>query len=536
MIIAKDLFENMLNSPLRHLRGRVEIYQGSALALVCSCHDRLVSFKVERTGEKSKFFGYGISQKLTVKLLDKERELNITKDNTLEVEFGVDVDYLYPYPKFYVDDVSRDETTNQLTIVAYDVLANASKYIVSELEIDYFYTINQFAAAIAARLGVPLVIDATAAAAFETYYENGANFEGTETLREALNAIAEATQTIYYIDHNWNLTFKRLDMVSEPVATISKERYFNLNVKDNYTLAEIAHATELGDNLTTTTGNAGVTQYVRNNPFWELREDTATLLDNAIAAIGGLNITQFDCDWRGNYLLEIGDKIGLVTKDDNLITSFILDDVIEFNGSLKQKTQWEYQGNDSETASNPTSLGEIIKQTYAKVDKANKQIEMVASETSANKDAIATIRLDTESIAASVAKIEKTTTEALDNANNNIATLTSKVEAQITAEDVRLEITNELANGVNTVSTGKGYTFDDTGLTIEDINPDTNNVIKTTVSNNGMVVNANNNDVLTANDEGVQAKDLHATTYLIIGENSRFEDYNGRTGCFWIGG
>jgi hypothetical protein len=41
--------------------------------------------------------------------------------------------------------------------------------------------------------------------------------------------------------------------------------------------------------------------------------------------------------------------------------------------------------------------------------------------------------------------------------------------------------------------------------------------------------------MLTADDSGVQAKNLHATTYLIVGKNSRFEDYGGRTGCFWIG-
>jgi hypothetical protein len=112
------------------------------------------------------------------------------------------------------------------------------------------------------------------------------------------------------------------------------------------------------------------------------------------------------------------------------------------------------------------------------------------------------------------------------------------VSAQITAEDVRFEISKELENGVSTVATGKGYTFNDKGLTIEDTNPDTNNNIKTTVSNNGMVVHSNNSDVLTANDAGVRAKDLHATTYLIIGGNSRLEDYEGgsRTGCFWIGG
>lgn len=41
-------------------------------------------------------------------------------------------------------------------------------------------------------------------------------------------------------------------------------------------------------------------------------------------------------------------------------------------------------------------------------------------------------------------------------------------------------------------------------------------------------------EVLTADNTGVDAKNLHATTYLIIGTNSRFEDYDSRTGCFWI--
>ena len=54
------------------------------------------------------------------------------------------------------------------------------------------------------------------------------------------------------------------------------------------------------------------------------------------------------------------------------------------------------------------------------------------------------------------------------------------------------------------------------------------------------VKKANAEDVLVANSEGVKATDLHAKTYLIIGEGdgrSRFEDYGiKRTGCFWVGG
>ena len=57
-----------------------------------------------------------------------------------------------------------------------------------------------------------------------------------------------------------------------------------------------------------------------------------------------------------------------------------------------------------------------------------------------------------------------------------------------------------------------------------------------TISNNGMVISSNNNDVLIANDEGVKAVDLHATTFIVIGNTSRLQDFKGRTACFWIGG
>ena len=60
--------------------------------------------------------------------------------------------------------------------------------------------------------------------------------------------------------------------------------------------------------------------------------------------------------------------------------------------------------------------------------------------------------------------------------------------------------------------------------------------LSTRVSHNGMRVQYENEDRLVANDKGVEATNLHAKTHLIIGSTSRFEDSNGRTCCFWIGG
>ena len=122
----------------------------------------------------------------------------------------------------------------------------------------------------------------------------------------------------------------------------------------------------------------------------------------------------------------------------------------------------------------------------------------------------------------------KTTTAA------QIDTLTKQVNAAMTADQVEIAISQELEEGVSKVTTSTGFTFNEGGLTVSRSNVD----ITTNISEDGMRITKNNEEVLTANNSGVDAKNLHATTYLIIGRNSRFEDYdNGsRTGCFWIGG
>jgi len=105
--------------------------------------------------------------------------------------------------------------------------------------------------------------------------------------------------------------------------------------------------------------------------------------------------------------------------------------------------------------------------------------------------------------------------------------------AEQTAEGLSLRVRSIVEDGAGRVVTSAGYTFDETGLTVRKSGKE----IKTQITENGMTVYKNNNAVLTANSEGVNAVDLHASTYLIVGGRSRFENYGtDRTGCFWIGG
>lgn len=522
---------NNFNSPVRTVNAKVELYEGSTLADSYNKYYALKELAIERVGE-SKFFGFGICQKANVHLVDKDRLIHITTADHLKVYFSTGGGDVSSFPNFYVTQVRRDENTNELSVTAYDAIYRAAKYTVADLNITAPYTINGFANACAELLGVVLRVSGEAANSFSMSYEAGANFDGTETLREALNAIAEATQTIYFVTNDNRLYFKRLDKSGGPVLEITKETYFNLESGDNRRLAAITHTTELGDNVSASTSATGTTQYVRDNPFWDLREDIDTLLNNAIAAVGGLTINQFSCDWRGNPLLEVGDKISLVAKDNTTVTSFLLDDVISYDGGLSAATGWRYEDTQEETASNPATIGEALNKTFARVDKVNREVTLVASEVSGNTEAINQLQVNTEGITANVQKVEQQTGEALEGLNGEVAELTQKVEATITEDQVNLLISSSLDNGVNKVETATGFTFNEEGLTVSK----TGNEMSTTITEDGMTVYRDSEAVLIADHEGVKAEDLHATTYLIIGSNSRFEDYGNRTACFWIGG
>lgn len=529
-MISNANLSSIVNSPVRTIMAKVELYTDSTLVNTFSYDDKLKSLTIERVGE-NKFFGFGICQKLNIHLLDVNRELAITTADSLKVYFN-DVNTT---PIFYVTEVHRSEITNELSITAYDFLYKAAEHTISELELTAPYTINTIASSIGWFLGDGFTASSILGQynPFTLSFEEGANFDGAETLREVLNAVADATQTVYYVRNDNKLMFENLAHSNSAVYTIDKSMYITLDSGDNRRLATITHATELGDNVSISTVATGSTQFVWDNPFWELRDDIDTLLNYAIEAVGGLTINEFNCEWRGNPLLEPCDKISFVTKDNVTVNTYLLNDVISYDGSLKQETMWSFDINDTDTESNPSNLGEALKKTFARVDKANKQIDLVVSDVNIATEDITNLQLTTDGITASVQEIKDITDSSISNLSGDIESLTSIVESKVSAEDVTIAIRTELDNGVDKVVTSTGFTFDETGLTVSKSGSE----MSTTITEDGMIVYKEDEAMLTANNIGVNATNLHATTYLIIGNNSRFEDYKeDRTACFWIGG
>lgn len=498
MLTATDNFINKMIADVRTVAARVELYNGATLERTFTGSDYIKSIEIERVGDSSKFFGFGVCQKLNLHLIDIDRDIDITTAHSIKVYFGFDDEYVSPFPTFFTTRVYRDEKTSEISVTAYDALYKASELTFNDLGLTAPYTLLQVVILISSRLGCTNVYSIGGNAnALLRNYENGANLGGTERLRFMLDAAAEAMQTIYYIDNTDRLVFKALSK-SGALITIDNSQYIELESGENRRLTTICRCTELGNDIAATTGATGTTQYVRNNPFWDMGDDeaAAALVDEALARVGGLTINQFECDWRGNLLLEVGDKIAFITRDQSEIITYLLDDIVNYNGALTERSRWHFE-DTAETPTNPTNLGDALNKTYAYVDKKNQEITL-----------------------------------GVVSLSNEIGTLATKVEQKVTAEDVVITVEKTLQEGVKEVKTSTDYTFNDEGLTIGK----SDSKITTQITEDGMTVKRSSKALLVANSAGVDAANLHATTYLLIGDNSRLQDYGSRrTGCFWIG-
>lgn len=755
------------------VKAKVEF---SALAEPCTCANYLQDFSVYREGETDKFFGFGVVHRIVINLIDTKRELNITKGGTVKIALGDGENFDYPFPELIIADVLRDEKTNDIKCVAYDVLGAANSFLVDELGLEAPYTLADVAYAIASKLELDsrvYLVEGNSKNyiqydnSFSLSFPEGANFTGDETLRDILNAIAEVTQTIYYINSEGLLTFRRLNSNAGPVARINKNNYYELSTLTPVVLIKLCHTSELGDNLYAgddiqPVGYIGATQYIRDNPFWNNRTNLGDLLNDAFTRVqAGDVISQLECDWAGNYLLEIGDCIAFHDQTGKEYITFLLSDTLDYAGYLNEVTSWEFSQDENVTAANPTTIGEKINQTFARVDKVNKRIDLVVSDVAENKSQLAEIKLTTDDITlrvesleqgeieidvdlendvnfialkervgaleisdtqinasissvettlakdiddsiadlesslqgeiqagdqilnseiiavkervgaleisdteikasvssvestlttkintdvgnletslkeeikagndalsgdivaitervgaleisdteikasvsnvettittvesnlttkidtavsdletdisdietslqgeieagdsnlsneittvksnvsalevrageinATVKSLETTTNNALDAVNYDVETLAKEVSLKVDSEAVSIVVGQVLSEGVDKVVTAsKHYTFDDSGLNISSSDSE----IKTTILEDGMRIYKNTEEVLTADNKGVQATDLHARTFLIIGENSRLEDKDNRTACFWIG-
>ena len=488
-------------------------------------YQTLVSFSIERSVPNGKFFGYAVSQRVTIEVLGTS---TAKKYNSIDIAIGGLHQNQATLPRFYVDTVEYNSAKNTTTITGYDALEYYGSMIFKDSSFTYPMTLLSFAQAMVSR------ISSTLSADFEgvnpTIAKETLNLDGTETYKDVFAAIAEATGTICYCSTGKTIVFKTLPKATADNVghSFDGSNYFDFSTSESVTLGKIASVTELGDNIEVGSGRL---QIIRENPFLVLRSDIASLLDAIYQRVNGITITSHNLNFRGNPFYEIGDLLAVDTTKG--VTKYIhyLSGTFTYDGGISSTTNWE-DGEVQNVEAAPTNLNAAITQTFAKVDKANKQIDLVVSEVEGLNENVSKVTVKTDEISQTVSSTKENVDSSITNIYGEIDTLTKRVQTTMTPDNVSILIQKELTSGVNSVKTRTGFTFDENGLTVEKSGSEMN----TTISEDGMTIYRGGDKVLVANNQGVEATNLHATTYLIIGINSRFEDYDNqqRTGCFWI--
>ena len=531
------MITSYIYSSLDAVKARVQIYDGNGtLITTCTCADVLSDFAVSREGIGGKFFGFGVCHKLEMNIIDIERELEFYKGYYAQVSYGNGLSWDRCYPKFYFDDIKVDKRTGDIKIVAYDRLKQLANHKYSELgftgETTLFNIVSKTSDLMAFKKKYATItsyVDSTYLAAMNTTTVFP-NYEGDEDLRVVLDEVAEWMQLIYCLDRDEALTWRKVCTDTTPVATVYPKDYYEWEQEGNQVLKNLYSINELSDTVGIEINPDGnVLQFIRENQLLANRDDISDILTTNSAQYSH---HPFVLDWSGDYRLEAGDCIEIFDNDGTSTKVFILNDLVEYSGTLSQATAWEWVDNDSEKEETPITIQDKINQTYAKVDKVNKEITLLTEDLGTYPQKIAQLQVSIDDISASVSRVEKTHSDEIDNANGRIDTIAKETALKVDAEGVEIIVEETLSEGVEKVVTSaKKYTFDDTGLNIS--SSDSN--ISTTITEDGMRIYRAGTEVLTADNEGVKAEDLHATTFLIIGTTSRLEDRENRTACFWIG-
>ena len=215
-------------------------------------------------------------------------------------------------------------------------------------------------------------------------------------------------------------------------------------------------------------------------------------------------------DIRPGHILQILDKNG------REITAYVMTKT-----SAGLKTTLECTGSASRNSSTAVN-NQTFKALTGKVLNLRTDVDGLKVENADTKGNLAKLDLRLGNISSDVQRQEETV--------GGLKTQLTQVEQTATGLSLRISSVEE--KGVGKVQTGMGYTFDDNGLHIKKPGQQMENRLDHT----GMTVERSGEVMLRADKDGVLATDVKVRNYLIIGSNSRLEDYEGGTGCFWVGG
>ena len=400
---------------------------------------------------------------------------------------------------FVVKDAEYSDDYNSVKLTCYDLLLYAMQPYTPFIDFSQGVTLGSYLEQIAATLNIPL---ATTAFTNSAVLVDEEKYDRQYTFRDVLTEIAQvAGGTIAIKNDELAVLYP-----TETGITITPDNLKSITVGEPYGAVNsvVLARTPQEDNIYKTDDGADEIIEIRieNNQIADSHRDD--FINGIYGALHGLAYYPCEISSFGMCFFDVCDRYKIETLDGTQYSTIYLGGALEITRGITETAKVEVP-KGSETDYNAASTTDRkVNQTILRVNKQEQTISALVS----------------------------TTTNRINELDGKTEQLTQKVEATMTAENIKLEITKAIA-GINEITTATGYTFDADGLRISKENEEIENLL----DNTGMYVNRNEDNILTANAEGVNAINLTARQYLTIGKNSRFEDFEtNRTACFWIGG
>ena len=281
--------------------------------------------------------------------------------------------------------------------------------------------------------------------------------------------------------------------------------------------------------------------------------------------VNGLTYTQYELTtYTGKPFLKSGNKIRIYTDDNEYIDSYILENQFTFDGAFKSVLKAPALTDQEVKTKQDVSLKEKLRNTEITVNKQEGIINELVQQTDENTSNITNLLLDVNGIQTNVASYEQVTNEQLsalsddldnykDVTDDELDKINDKFGGLITTEEAsgiynsidfiqtntytKTEVNTMMVDGTVKKLSTTSMTVDENGMTFEK----TNAKAKTNLNQDGITVLDNNDDVIlkAAYDSNigntvVDTYRHQVHEYFIMGQHSRFEDFENGTGCFYI--
>ena len=479
------------------------------------------------------FIGTFIMKRIEISYNDsnlefKNKEFNAYKEYKLDDGSWESIDY----GTFIVTDVKPSDTKEEIKVTAYDYALKFANPYVTELNYESgSVSLFQVLQEVCLKVGVELE---------NTNIDNGDFIVDSNQFNEdsmygnVITAIAQISCNFAKIMSNNKLKFQ---LMNETSITIQLNDYENLeNKRDThpYNAVSLGLTNIDGENVTMVDPSVqpGQENYliINDNPFAYTEEKRGQLIQAIFNKINGFGYSSFVLENCLYPQLECGDLIKIKNKDGQLTNSIILrptfeETILNFEAPSVISSTVTYQ--------NPVSAYDVAKRTEYIVNKQESIITQLVSETNNNTTQI------NNNYQEIINKFQEYAPQSsIDSIQQSVTQLQTssytKTEIQKIINGTYTDENNQNIS-VSKVFTTSG-TFDENGMHYEKTGSKTNS----TINEIGVTVNStqNNEEVLFAgfdeeiNESIVRTENLTVRKYLVIGYNSRLENYEDGTGVF----